>query len=121
MVVRELLDSGSSISLIAHSILPELHNILPMTLSSVRLKTAVDEPLPINDYIQTQVCMANMESSVQQNFAAISSLIAPVILDLNFFQEHRLILDFTNTNIKIYSKGISRLPPDCLQPIWEET
>ena len=116
-----MLDSGSSISLIAHNILSELHNILPMVLPSIQLKTAAGEPLPIIDYIQTQVCIANMESSVQQNFVVVSSLIAPVILGLDFFQQHGLILDFTGTNIKIYSKGIPHSPPDCLLPIWEET
>ena len=115
--VEIMLDSGSSISLIAHSILPELHNILPMALPSIRLKTAAGDPLPIIDYIQTQVRIANMESSVQQNFVVVNSLIAPVILGLDFFQEHGLILDFTDTNIKIYSKGILHSPPECLQSI----
>ena len=120
--VEVMLDSGSSISLIAHNILSELHNILPMVLPSIQLKTAAGEPLPIIDYIQTQVCIANMESSVHQNFVVVvSSLIAPVILGLDFFQQHKLILDFTGTNIKIYSKGIPHSPPDCLLPIWEET
>ena len=83
--VEIMLDSGSSISLLAHSIVPELHNILPVALPPIQLKTAAGEPLPIIDYIQTRVCIANMESSVQQNFVVVSSLIAPVILGLDFF------------------------------------
>ena len=54
------------------------------------------------------------------NFVVVSSLIAPVILGLDFFQQHGLILDITDTNIKIYSKGIPHSPPDCLLPSWEE-
>ena len=119
--VEIMLDSGSSISLLAHSIVPELHNILPTALSPIQLKTAAGEPLPIIDYIQTQVCIANMESSVQQNFVVVSSLVAPVILGLDFFQQHGLILDFTGSNIKIYSKRAPHSPPDRLQSIWKET
>ena len=119
--VEIMLDSGSSISLLAHSIVPELHNILPVALPPIQLKTAAGEPLPIIDYIQTRVCIANMESSVQQNFVVVSSLIAPVILGLDFFQQHGLILDFTGGDIKIYAKRVPRSPPDYLQPLWEET
>ena len=92
-----------------------------MALPSIQLKTAAGDPLPIIDYIQTQVHIAYMESAVQQNFVVVNSLIAPVILGLDFFQEHGLILDFTDTSIKIYSKGILHSPPECLQSIWEET
>ena len=63
--VEIMLDSGSSISLLAQSIVSELYNILPMGLPPVQLKTVVGEPLPIIDYISTQVCISNMESSVQ--------------------------------------------------------
>ena len=64
-----------------------------MALPPVQLKTTAGEPLPIIDYIRTQVCIPNMESSVQQNFVVVSSLIAPVILGPDFFQQHGLILD----------------------------
>ena len=116
-----MLDSGSSISLLAQSIVSELYNILPMALPPVQLKTAAGEPLPIIDYIRTQVCIPNMESSVQQNFVVVSSLIAPVILGLDFFQQHGLILDFTTADVKIYPKNVLYRAPERLQPIWEET
>ena len=104
--VEIMLDSGSSISLFAQSIVSELYNILPMALLPIQLKIVVGEPLPIIDYICTQVCIPNMESSVQQNFVVISSLIAPVILGLDFFQQHGLILDFTAADVKIYPKNV---------------
>ena len=91
-----------------------------MALPLVQLKTAADEPLPIIDYIRTQVCIPNMESSVQQNFVVVSSLIAPVILGLEFFQQHGLILDFTAADVKIYPKNVLYRTPERLQPIWEE-
>ena len=46
---------------------------------------------------------------------------APVILGLDFYRQHELILDFTGITRKFYSKKIPYSPPDCLQPIWEET
>ena len=81
MLVVRVLNLGFSISLIAYSILPVLHNIIPMVLPSIQLKTAAGGPLPIIDYIQTRVCIVDMESSVEQNFVVVSSLIAPSIRD----------------------------------------
>ena len=63
--VEIILDSGTSMSLLAHSILPELHDILPV--APIQLKTDAGEPLPIIEYIQIQVCIANMESLYQFN------------------------------------------------------
>lgn len=62
-----------------------------------------------------------MESSVQQNFIVVSHLIAPVILGLDFFQQHGLILDFTNADVKVYPKNALHRTPEHLQPVWEET
>ena len=62
-----MLGSGFSISLIAYNndnILLELYNILPMALVSIQLKIAAGQPLSIIEYIQIQVYIANVESSV---------------------------------------------------------
>ena len=83
--IELMLNSGFSISLLAQSIVPEQHNVLPMVLPPVQLKTAAGEPLLIVDWIRAEVCIAHMESSVQQNFIVASSLIAPLILGLDFF------------------------------------
>jgi len=61
------------------------------------------------------------ESSVPHNFIVVSSLIAPVILGLDFFQQHGLILDFTSVDVKIYPKNVLHRTSDHLQPIWKET
>ena len=62
-----MLGSGFSISLITYNndnILLELYNILPMALVSIQLKIAAGQPLSIIEYIQIQVYIANVESSV---------------------------------------------------------
>jgi len=119
--VEIMLDSGSSISLLTQNLIPELHDVLPMALPLVQLKTASGEPLPIIDCICTQVCVTNMESLVQQKFIFVSHLIAPVILGLDFFQQHGLILDFSGADVKIYPKNILHGTLEHLQLIWEET
>ena len=73
--VEIMLDSGFSISLLTQNLVPELHDVLPMELPPIQLKTASGEPLPIIDCICTQVCVANMESPVQQKFIVVSHLI----------------------------------------------
>ena len=92
-----------------------------MALQPAQLKTTAGEPLPIIGCICAEVCITHMESSVQQNVIVVSSLIAPLILGLDFFQQRGLILDFTSADVKIYHKDVLHRTSEHLQPLWEET
>ena len=43
--------------------------------------------------------------------------IAPVILGIDFFQQHRLVLDFTESTVQIYRKH-DNIPYE-IQSIWD--
>lgn len=67
-----MLDLVSSISLLAQSIVLELHNVLPMAVPPVELmiKTATGKPLPIVDCIHAEVCITHMESSFEKVYCS---------------------------------------------------
>jgi len=51
----------------------------------VKLQTASGELLPIIDYINVDVQLNKMETVTCHNFIIVPSLIAPIILDIDFF------------------------------------
>ena len=53
------------------------------------------ELLPIIDYVSVDVQIGKMKTPVCHNFIIVSSLIAPVILGIDFLQQHSFVLDFT--------------------------
>jgi hypothetical protein len=54
---------------------------------TVRLVTAAGTQLPIADYVQAPVKIGNVE--VTQQFLVVDSLIAPVILGIDFMKRHK--------------------------------
>ena len=46
------------------------------------------------------VLMHKMKTPVRHNFIIVSTLIAPVILGIDFFQQHSLVLDLTESTIQ---------------------
>ena len=60
-----------------------------------------------------------MEITIHHSFIVVPNLIALVILGSDFFQEHNLILYFTDKDIQIYPKQVE--VPDDIQTIWNST
>ena len=106
-----MLDSGSSVSLLSQNIAQKLIGARPQPIPQVQLQTASGDSLPIINYISVDVQLNTMDTAVYHNFIIVPNLIAPVILGIDFFQQHSLILDFTETTIQIYPKQDS-LPGD---------
>ena len=99
-----MLDSGSSVSLLSQETAIQLTGVKQQPLPQVQLQTASGKSLPIKDYVIVDVQLDMMSTSICHNFLIVISLIAPVILGTDFFQQHGLILDFTKPTIHIYPK-----------------
>ena len=105
-----MLDSGSSVSLLSQDTAVQLTGATSQPLPHIQLQTASGEALPIMDYVSVDVQLNKMKTSVCHNFIIVSSLIAPVILGIDFFQQHHLILDFTlNLRSKARQHSVSDL------------
>ena len=112
-----MLDSGSSVSLLSQDTAQKLTGTRPQTIPSIQLQTASGESLPIIDYVSVAVQLNKMESVVYHDFIIVSKLIAPVILGIDFFQQHSLISDFTEQTIQVYPK--QEKVPDDVHMIWD--
>ena len=112
-----MLDSGSSVSLLSQDTTQKLTGTRPQTIPSIQLQTASGESLPIIDYVSVAVQLNKMESVVYHDFIIVSKLIAPVILGIDFFQQHNLILDLTEQTIQVYLK--QEKVPDDVHMIWD--
>ena len=99
-----MLDSGLSVSLLSQDTAQKLTGTKPRTIPSVQLQTASGESLSIIDYVNVDVKLNKMESVVYHDFIIVPKLIAPVILGIDFFQQHSLILDFTEQTVQVYPK-----------------
>jgi len=87
---------------------------------TVRLVTAAGTPIQITNYVQAAVKVGNAE--VTQQFLVVDSLIAPVILGIDFMKRHKVTLDFTTTPVGIHLNGVKlaqqELPQE-LQEMWK--
>ena len=99
-----MLDSGSSISLLSQDTAQKLTGTKPRTIPSLQLQTASGESLPIIYYVNADVQLNKMESVVYYDFIIVPKLITPVILGIDFFHQHSLILDFYRANCSSLSK-----------------
>ena len=99
-----MMDSGSSISLLAQAYVEQMINIREKPLPKVLLRTASGIPLPIVKYVTASVVIQNMQRMLQQDFFVVSDLIVPGILGLDFLQQHGLVLDFSNNVVQVYPK-----------------
>ena len=60
-----------------------------------------------------------MEAPIYRDFIIVHNLIAPVILGIDFFHQHSLLLDFTSREVQIYPKQ-DPIPKD-IRAIWDTT
>ena len=59
------------------------------------------EPIPVLGYVSVPVELGQV--SVKHPFVVVKLLIAGVILEINFLQQHELVLDFAYSPIKVLS------------------
>ena len=79
-----MLDSGSSVSLLSQDTAVQVTGAIAQPLPKIQLQTASGESLPIIDYVSVDVQIGKMKTPVRHNFIIVSSLIAPVILGIDF-------------------------------------
>ena len=89
-----MMDSGSSISLLAQAYVEQMINITEKPLPKMLLRTASGIPLSIVKYVTASVLIQDMQRMLQQDFFVVSDLIVPAILGLDFLQQHGLVLGF---------------------------
>ena len=84
-----ILDSGSSISLIRKDVISHTRGVMRVRpIPQLQLKTASGEPLPVWDFVCTQVQLGQLK--VKHSFIAVNRLVAPVILGVDFLQKNGL-------------------------------
>ena len=103
--MQMMLDSGSSFSLLRHNLLGSMAGIQQLPKRpAVQLVTEAGTPMPITDYVQAHVVTGNVE--VMQQFLVVDSLIALIILGIDFMKMHKVTLDFTNIPIGTHFNGV---------------
>ena len=85
-----ILDSGSAVSLVLKEEADKLQDKLTnITIPQVRLITASGEPLQIAGHVQASVKICQL--NVIYQFLVVDKLVTPVILGLDFLQQHNLV------------------------------
>ena len=86
---------------------------------TVRLVTAAGTPLHISNYVQAPVQIGG--TKVIQQFLVVESLIAPIILGLDFMRKHKVTLDFSTIPVGVRFDGVEleqqQLPQE-VKDIW---
>ena len=100
-----MLDSGLSLSLLQCNSLASMVGVQQLSnRPTVGLVTAAGIPIAIADYVKAPVKIGNVE--VTQQFLVVDSLIAPVILGIDFMRRHKVTLDFTTTPVGVHFNGV---------------
>ena len=98
--VEAMLDSGSSVSLVQCGVLSQAQGIKRVKgVISLRLVTASGDSLPIVDCIVAPVRIGDLE--LMHEFVVVQNLVAPVILGIDFLHDNALVLDFTETPVRV--------------------
>ena len=98
--VEMMLDSGSSVSLIQKDVLSRAQDVVRIKATkTLRLVTASGDQLPILDHVSAFVQVG--ELYVRHEFVVTESLVAPVILGVDFLHEHALLLDFAKAYVQV--------------------
>ena len=108
-----MLDSGSSVSLIREDVLTQLSEVCSAPPRELRLVTAAGEAIPVVGYMSVPVRLGQV--NVVHPFVVVKSLIAGVILGIDFLQQHRLVLDFAYSLIKVLPncpESVNCVPPE---------
>ena len=95
-----MLDSGSSVSLVQCNVLQHAQNVIQVTTArSVQLVKASGDKLPILQHVKASIQLG--ELNVLHEFVVVKTLVAPVILGIDFLQGNGLMLDFTHNPVAV--------------------
>ena len=114
-----MLDSGSSLSLIQQDAVVQVQDVVSVQMAkSLRLVTASGDQLPILDYVQAPLHVSELR--VIHEFVVVQSLVAPVILGVDFLQKHSLVLDFSKAPVFLRNTNTSSKPQTATNSILTE-
>ena len=102
---NQVVDSGSSISLIQEGVAIAFSRPIEKSPKGLQLISAEGKEIPVLGCITLPLRLGKLK--VNHNFVVVHSLIAPVILGVNFLQKYNLVLDFTSTPVSITSKAVN--------------
>ena len=97
-----MMDSGSSVSLITQEIAIKNCSIGHWKAVQVRLVTASGEPMPIVGSVKATVRIGKLRQPVQHKFLVVQNLVSPVILGVDFMQQHGVVLEFSADPVGIH-------------------
>ena len=103
--VDMLVDSGSSISLIQEGGATVFSRMIEKSPKGLQLISAEGKEIPVLGCITLPLRLGKIK--VNHNFVVVHSLIAPVILGVDFLQKYNLVLDFTSTPVSIARKTVN--------------
>ena len=118
-----MLDSGSAVSLIIKQVVDNLQDkLMNIPIPQVRLITASGEPLPIIGCVQAPVKIIHSQLEVTHQLLVVDRLVTPVILGLDFLQQHNLIINFASRPMTVtnLTQTVNQKPetiPQELQPV----
>ena len=101
--VRLMLDSGSSVSLTQSNALQGASDIQVLSAKPIQLVTASGDQLPIIQHVKATVQLG--ELIVSHEFVVVKTLVAPVILGVDFLHKHGFMLDFTHNPVMVSSSS----------------
>ena len=95
-----ILDSGLSVSHVQQSVLVQVQGIVQAKATTLlRLVTASGDDVPIPNNIKMPIQFGELKFI--HDFLVVRSLVAPVILGVDFLCGNGLVLDFTDTLVKV--------------------
>ena len=112
-----MLDSGSAVSLVRRNIANSCTIESQMPLPQIKLVTASGGKLPIIDCVKAAIEVQGEKFT--HDFLVVDNLITPVILGIDFLQEHQLTLNFSRTPVMMTKTAATVEASDILKPIWE--
>ena len=97
VAVELMLDSASSILLVQCDVLQGAYNVVQVTEARpIQLVTASGNQLPVLQHIKASVRLG--ELNVLHEFVVVKTLVAPVILGIDFLRGNGLMLDYTKSS-----------------------
>jgi len=121
--VDMMVDSGSSVSLIEESVARAHVTKTEVPPKGLQLISAEGKEIHVLGSVTLPVRLAGLK--VSHSFVVVQSLISPVILGIDFLQQHNLVLDFTTTPVGIvckqHSSKVTSPLPKCMKPLLNAT
>ena len=110
---------GSSVSLLSQARVQKLPATESRPLPQVLLQTASGDT-SIIDCVSAVVWLPGMQQDIVHIFIVVKDLVAPTVyvVGVDFFQQHKLTVDFSKGTIQIFSTPTTVLTDD-LQRIWQ--